>query len=117
MTQAKIEKTTNPDDLEEVDVRPRKNRGAVISVRLTPDEAQRLAKMASRTGLSVSELARRSLRDTIYTPWRLVGFGFPSAPAVLVGIATFSGGEFGQQSRQDPVTEQWPTYWRELVSG
>jgi hypothetical protein len=108
MTPSKIEKTKHAEDLEEVEVRPRQNRGAVISVRLTADEAQRLAEAASRTGLSVSELARRTIRQAIYTPWRLAGFGSASAPVVIVGMLQFTGGDYAQHHRTEPATAQWP---------
>ena len=117
MTEREIEKTTNPDDLEEVDIRSRRNRGAVISVRLTPEEAQRLAHMASKSGLSVSELARQSLLTTLYTPWRLAGFGVTSAPALIVGISSFSGGGVGELTWPDDVADQWRASREELVTG
>jgi hypothetical protein len=107
MTPQKIGPTEHPEDLEEVDVRPRQSRGAVISVRLTSDEAQRLAEMASRSGLSVSELARRTLRHAIHTPWRLTGIGSAVAPVVIVGMIQYTGGDYGGREVVVDATDQW----------
>ena len=97
----------NMDDYEEVEVRPRQNRGAVISVRLGSDDAQRLALMAERTGLSVSELARRAIRQAIHTPWRLFGFGSSVGSVVIVGSIQYTGGDFGPRFDRGEASDQW----------
>ena len=63
--------TTDPDDLESVPVRPREQRGAVVSVRLSARDAAMLAELASRSGVSVSEFSRRVLRQAISNHWQL----------------------------------------------
>ena len=104
------ERDINIDDYEEVEVRPRKNRGAVVSVRLNSEDAQRLAAMAERTDLSVSELARRMIRQAIYTPWRLFGFGSTVGSVVIVGSIQYTGADYGPHLERDDETEQWRSF-------
>jgi len=88
----------DPSDLEPVEIRPRARRGAVVSVRLTSEEAQKLARTAERSGLSLSELARRMLTKSVGTSWRVMVYGPTVAPnAVLVGGPPTTGGGYGSQ--------------------
>ncbi|MGO9976028.1 MAG: ribbon-helix-helix protein, CopG family [Solirubrobacteraceae bacterium] len=104
------EREVNIDDFEEVEVRPRQNRGAVISVRLSSDDAQRFAEMAEHTGLSVSELARRTIRQAIHTPWRLFGFGSTVGAVVIVGSIQYTGGDYGPRLEPVDTNGQWGSF-------
>lgn len=64
--------TPNDEPLERVTVEPRSSRGAVLSVRLTAGEAQTVAARAEKSGISVSEYARRVIQQSLGTPWRLM---------------------------------------------
>lgn len=90
------------DDLEPVEVQPRKDRGAVISVRLTSDEAQRLAEAAERRGVSVSEFARTALRSSMHTPWQLAVVAVSAAPGANLALPTITGGGYGVQTDDRP---------------
>jgi hypothetical protein len=72
MTEANQDKAETSDELEAVEVKPRTNRGAVVSVRLASDEAQKVARRAEKAGLSLSEFARRLLRRSITTSWKIM---------------------------------------------
>lgn len=85
--------TKHTDDLEEVKVKPRAHRGAVVSVRLDSAEAQLLAATAERLGMSVSEFARSALRSAIASHWRLRVW---SDSQLIVGAPPETGGKFGR---------------------
>jgi hypothetical protein len=83
-------------DLERVEVKPRASRGAVVSVRLTSEEAQAVASRAEKTGVSVSEYARRTLRRSLATGWRLMVWD--GTGPLVVGLPPQTGGEYGRFS-------------------
>jgi hypothetical protein len=87
--------TEAPEDLEEVEVRPRKQRGAVISVRLDATEAQLLADAAQRAGMSVSEFGRNALRKAITSQWRIRVWSAHRAWLMVVPQET--GGDYTRQ--------------------
>lgn len=102
-----LEPTTDPDDLEEVEVRPRSTRGAVVSVRLTPIEASALSAMATRAGTSVSELTRGILRDAISTQWHVHVWG-NQGPVVYHQP---TGGEFATIFGERAATHGRVVWW------
>lgn len=89
--------TRKSEDLgERVELKSRENRGAVVSVRLTPSEAQRVAARAKREGISVSEYARQTLLRSLLAPWQLKisnGHG-----PLIVGAPPHTGGDYGRRS-------------------
>jgi hypothetical protein len=84
------------DELERVDLQPRSSRGAVVSVRFQADEAQALARRAEKAGLSVSEYARRVLRQSLITSWQVMVWD-GQAP-LLLGLPPHTGGDYGHRS-------------------
>lgn len=104
MTNRKPERARKADkaeELEVVELKPRSSRGAVISVRLTSEEAQRLAQRAEKSRLSLSEFARRILRRATASTWRLMVWD-GQAP-LAVGLPPQTGGDYGLRST-DPAT-------------
>jgi Mobilization protein NikA len=63
--------TDKQEELERVELKGRTSRGVVISVRLTSPEATAVAEHAKKSGVSVSEYARRALRNSLAGHWQL----------------------------------------------
>ena len=89
-------------DLERVDLKPRSSRGAVVSVRLTADEAQAVASRAERAALSVSEFARRLLKRSLETKWRLMVWD-GTGPLAL-GMPPQTGGDYARTPETTDAT-------------
>lgn len=92
-------------------MRAREQRGAVVSVRMSTEDAAMLAELAERAGVSVSELSRRVLRQAIHTHWqphvwsRLHTVAFPVVP-----IAT--GGDFTRKWFEPEGRAEDTIVWR-----
>lgn len=97
MTYPEELRTNNPDDLEEVDVRTRQARAAVISVRVSADEADVICTIAERAGMSISEFARQALKRAASSSWRLNGAGSVNQAEFTAGPPPATGGEYGRR--------------------
>lgn len=97
MTNPEELRTNNPDDLEEVDVRPRQSRGVVISVRVSAAEAEIISTIAERAGMSISEFARQALKRAASNSWRLNGAGSVNQAEFTTGPPPPTGGAYGRR--------------------
>jgi mobilization protein NikA len=105
MSKATSKNKPKTNDLERVEVKPRASRGAVISVRLTSDEAQSVATSAEKASLSVAEFARRAIQRSLRTGWRLMVWN-GTGPVVL-GVPPQTGGDYARLS-SDADTDTVP---------
>jgi len=91
--------TEEPAELERVELKERTSRGVVISVRLTSPEATAVAERAKKSGVSVSEYARRSLRNSLVGHWQLRVWD--GMAALSLAVPPNTGGDY---SRTDTST-------------
>ena len=86
--------TDKPTEIERVELKERTSRGVVISVRLTSPEATAVAEHAKKSGVSVSEYARRALRNSLVGHWQL--HVWDGMAALSLAIPPNTGGDYAR---------------------
>jgi hypothetical protein len=97
MTKREELRTDDPGDLEEIDVQPRRSRDVVISMRVSAEEAETIAAIAERAGVSISEFARQAVKRAASNSWRLMGAGSVNQAEFTAGPPPATGGAYGRR--------------------